>query len=385
MQKGNNANAMKQRNKQRLLELIRISSRSRAELARETGLTRAAISVLVDGMIEEGLLLDGELVDGGKGRRTIGLKLNGEKYTILSVNIARDVCSVGVADFAGNISRILRKETGRLGASLEEALERIGDMADELLRTAPQKNLLGIGISAPGPLDSEKGVLLTPARFEMWHHASIVQWFEQRYQCPVYLENIAKSLALAEKYYGIGSSYRNYMEVLVDTGVGSGILLDGQLYRGITGFAGEVGHMSIEYSGKSCSCGNRGCLELYASVPALLAYGKEQGIFCPSWKFIVDRVKTDKDAGMLYERELDLLAGTLTNVMNLLDLEAVILSGDILYQGRQMAAELEKRINKQFIGREGRYIAVQPSGLLENAQTLAGVNLVLEHFNREME
>lgn len=384
MQKGYNANEMKRRNKQKLLELIRMSSRSRAELARESGLTRAAISVLIDGMIEEGLLLDGEWIDGGRGRKTIGLKLNGEKYNILSVNIARDICSVGLADFAGNISRILRMETMNCGTSQDAALGQIGSMMDELLKEIPEGKLLGIGISAPGPLDSERGELLTPTHFELWHHAPIVQWFRQKYQCPVYLENIAKSLALAEKYYGIGSSYRNYIEILVDTGVGSGILLDGRLYRGVTGFAGEVGHMSVNFAGKRCACGNRGCLEMYASIPNLLAYGEEEGISCSSWKLLVNRAKSDDGARRLYERELELLAGAFTDVVNFMDLEAIILSGDLLYEGERTAGELEKRVNQQFIGRESRHIAVLPSGLLENAQVLAGINLVLEHFNREM-
>ena len=129
---------------------------------------------------------------------------------------------------------------------------------------------MGLGITAPGPLDSGKGTILNPPNFKKWKNTAIVSELKKTFDFDIMLENNASALAVAEKNYGAARGFSDFILLVVDTGVGAGIITDGSLYKGSNSLGAELGHTSIIYNGKKCDCGNNGCLEVYASVPAIL-------------------------------------------------------------------------------------------------------------------
>lgn len=381
-----NAAAMKSGNRKTILEKLRISPVSRAELARQTGLTRSAVGVIVEQLLEEGILEEGENIVGNIGRRSVELKFNPDKYCIAGINITRDGCTVGLADFAGGIKHTAKIELTS-ESDTDEVLEKIYlTLTNMLDYNFSRDKLLGIGITSPGPLDTKKGKILQPPNFSKWENLNIGTYFEERFKCPVLLENNAIALALAERDFGIGGRYKSYIELSVDTGVGAGMILENRLYKGADGFGSDFGHITVDIHGERCSCGNYGCVELYSSIPNIVKYAKSKNRLFTSWESIVKQARSGEEEALgIVEREAEYLGAIITSAMNILDVEAIILAGDITYDSGLIIPMLEKRANEQFIGKAVKKIEIVSSGLKRPANILSCINMVLEYFVQAME
>jgi glucokinase len=155
---------------------------------------------------------------------------------------------------------------GRIVGSLEEALAKAGLRPGELA---------AVGICSPGPCDIDAGVIRSAPNLPGWRDVPVCRYLEERLGVPSRLENDANAAALGEHVYGAGRGCRHLIYITVSTGIGGGLIIDGRLYRGATGLAGELGHMTIDPDGSLCGCGNRGCLEALASGRAIAARGEE--------------------------------------------------------------------------------------------------------------
>lgn len=375
-----NALEMKKENRRKVLENLRSHPCSRAELSRKIGLTRAAISVIVDELLSDDMLAEGEPVAGKVGRTTKELRFNPDRYYIIGIDIARDYCSVGIGDFLGRVQKteIIRLDGDRSGA--DEILAEMTRWIDELMQYGKGR-LLGIGITAPGPLDVRGGKILNPPNFKQWENREICWYFEERYQCPVFLENNAKALTLAERYYGVGRAFENYIELVVDTGIGGGIILNGRLYRGSFLLGSDFGHMSVDINGEKCSCGNYGCIEMYASIPRILAFAEKYTGKELTWEQLVDGANAgDTRMQEVIDREIRYLSVLITNIVNIIDTEAVVLASTINYKSEYIFPKIQEAVNRQFIGRKLRGIEILPSGLDRMTRILPCINFVIENM-----
>ena len=193
-----------------------------------------------------------------------------------------------------------------------------------------------------------------------------------------YVENNAYSLANFEKRYGNARNIDNFLLLLIDTGVGSGIISQGKLYAGSRGFSGELGHTSINFEGGQCACGNRGCLELYASIPNLL---RTYGLRAADWSNVVSKARMgDKKAGEILAKETKYLSYGIVNAINILNVEAVVLDGDILSAFDLIKAPLENAINSTVIVRQFERIQIIPASGRENHHGAAAANILFEIF-----
>ncbi|MBW7882595.1 MAG: ROK family protein, partial [Caldilineaceae bacterium] len=164
----------------------------------------------------------------------------------------------------------VRQIPTRAEAGPADVVARIGDAVDELARTMPADGkIAGMGICSPGPVDHETGTIIDPPNIQGLHHTPLRQLLEERLGVPVALEHDAKAAALGDYYFGAGRGERSMVYIVVGTGVGAAIILDGQLYRGAHNSAGEIGHTTLDRHGDRCSCGSRGCVETYLSGPWL--------------------------------------------------------------------------------------------------------------------
>lgn len=376
-----NAAEMKSNNRRRILEHLRTQSASRAELSRITGLTRSAISLIVESLLQDKILREGCEQGGRVGRKSVSLEINPDAFYSIGLSIFHRRYAIGLVDFGGTIQkRVSRPLDPHLSAL--DMLEIIARDTEQLLQThfLPGR-FLGMGITAPGPLDAKRGIILNPPNFKKWFNLPIAAFFQKRITGTIILENNANALALAEKTFCMKGAFDSFLELVVDTGVGAGLIIEGNLYKGGTGFSNEFGHTSINMNGPRCDCGNYGCAELYASIPNLLAVVRKQDPKLDTWKHIVDLSSAgNESARAALEMEAEYLASIIVNAVNILDVEAVVLTGDISYHADELNDKISRKVNERFIARGTKQIIIQASKMPEYPVTISSANLVLEHY-----
>lgn len=365
-QKPRNADYTKEYNQKSVLRNLRHSAMSRAELARATGLTRAAASLIVDELLKSGALEELAPQSVGRGRSAIPLRVRSDNYYALAVDLARKRCSVGLCDMAGKLLdfRILPEQKDMVGAIAAEL--------NRMAATVDRDKILGIGISSPGPLDRVNGRILNPPRFERWHGVEICDLLSRELELPAYLEHDVCALALHQLEMG---QSRNFMLVYVDIGIGAAIMSGGKLMGSSKYFTGELGHTTIRFDGRQCECGNRGCLETYASLPAILGESEFS-----SWMNLVDQVGRKPEAEKLLDQEAVYLSAGLINLLNLIPVDTIYLAGDICYHYELLAQRLQREIRAKALDRSRSEIQIYPSSQDPNVGVLAAAEVVFSRF-----
>lgn len=368
-----NAEYTKKYNRNLFLRLLRMEPMSQAEIARKTGLTRSAVSLITDELIHEGFITQSEASAAGRGRPPVSLALIPDSVYAVGVYLNRNGCYAGLIDICGTVhsrERVQLEKTSDKLSALEDAIRR-------LLKASgiSEDQLAGIGISAPGPLDGENGVILNPPRFDLWHNMSICAELKARLHIPVYLENNAS--CLAQYHYGkpqlCGSE--NFLLLLVDSGIGSGIITGGKLLKGVGYFTSELGHTSINYSGKRCVCGNIGCLEAYASIPSLLADTPFR-----QWKELIDKRRENQTAFDLIQLEMNYLAAGIINTSNIISIDTVVLAGDISCGADYTAPILEEKFRERSLRRDLLPLKVIPAISGEDTSIFAAADIAFNRF-----
>jgi len=365
---------LKNNNRYRILDLLRYKSLSRAELSRKTGLAKSSVTTLVNEMINEGILLEIGPAQkrGTAGRTRIMLDINGDYGFALGINLHRKRISVSAVDIKG-------KELWNFTIS---TVELTANTAFELIKKAlPEKlaeakldinKLLGLGVSAPGPLDCEKGIILEPPNFKLFNNFPIVEKLQEEFGCPVILENDAVTLAIAEHCYikkQVGSS----LFVIVSNGIGGALMKNGDIYGGSHGIAGELGHISIDPFGEECPCGNRGCLEQYATLSAL----KNRFNIADSAELTSNESENGKKA---FDFLIKTLGNALVGAVNLFDLDTVILYGEFDKGTEKITDALEEYIKVHSVICRVHPVKVRHSGLKKGSSAFAAAIPAINRF-----
>ncbi|MEA4889935.1 MAG: ROK family transcriptional regulator [Clostridiaceae bacterium] len=375
-----NAFTMKTANMREIISILRQGPVSRADLARATGLTRAAVTIIVERLVKNGLVTERGTGESRQGKKPILLDIVSSGLCFMGVDITRVDCSIGVVDIKG---KILAHDTFRLSpdGSFDDLLLRVVSGLRSLRATLPDPgSLLGMGVSVPGPVDSNTGNVLNPPNFGMLCGRNVLEPLKDALGCGVWIDNNAAARALYEKDLGAGRSFTNFISMIVDTGVGSGLVLGGRLFRGL-GFAGEAGHMSVDMNGKLCTCGNRGCLELYAAIPALIRRECAGRPDIAGWSDVVDRA-AEGDALCLsvIEKEARYLSQSVVNTTNLLDLEAVILTGFVTYKPGLLLDAMSRFVQGARIAAGAHRLEILASGSIEHVGVVSAAMLAAERF-----
>ena len=224
-------------------------------------------------------------------------------------------------------------------------MEAVAAAIDSLASSEPS-GIQSIGICAPGPLDPKSGIVLNPPNLPCWRNFPLAEGIGAKYRVPVKVDNDANAAALAETRWGAARGFRYVFYATIGTGIGTGIVLDGRIYHGHTGSAGEGGHVSIDYRGPLCSCGKRGCIEVLAAGPAIGARARAKLGAKSSRSAILDLAKGDAAAitsemvGQAYtggdslaaeilKETVDALAPWLGNIVDLLDPDVIVMGGGV--------------------------------------------------------
>ncbi|MFI1518670.1 ROK family protein [Kitasatospora cineracea] len=244
---------------------------SRADVAGRTGLTRTAVSSLVDELIGGGLLLEGELERSGRvGRPGRALVLNGNGPAGLGLEIGVEHLSACVLDLRGEVRVELHRPAPNAGRPAEQTIAELAELAALAEREAVELGLRVVGrvLAVPGsvPLDDPTSRVEHAPNLG-WHQVDVAELWPGPGTAPT-VGNEANLGALAELWQGTGSG--TFVHVSAGEGIGGALVLDGRLFPGVRGFAGELGHLTVRPDGRTCSCGARGCLEPYAGLAAVL-------------------------------------------------------------------------------------------------------------------
>jgi predicted NBD/HSP70 family sugar kinase len=349
---------------------------SRAEIAQETALQRSTISLIVDELKTEGLIEEIEGESTG-GRPPVLLQLRAGDAVAIGVDLGTSFTIVATSDLAG---RVAEQESFVTDPNAKTTLEKIVDSAQKLIEK--HKAIEGIGISVPGLVDSETGTALFIPYFK-WRNWAIAEEVKTATGLPVTVDNDANALALAELWFGRPEikEVRDFILVLVERGLGTGIVLDGQVYHGVSGAAGEFGHMIIgTRAPAACASGSRECWEAFASEHAALArYASLSGHpDAMSFVQLMDRALSGEKAAetALVETARYLGIG-ISNLIKGLSPEAVIVGGSIARVWPLIADELRNAVEENSICRGLPAARVIASTLGEEPTLMGALSLVL--------
>ncbi len=267
----------KNSNKHTVLNYVRFTPGgiSRADLARQLGLSRAAITSIVNDLLDAKLVretVDGPLT-GGRRPKMLGINPNGGY--VVGVDIGATHVGLLLADFSAQVLHEIEIPF-QVSLGPEVCLAKVDDLLRELLVTADLalEDVGAVGVGVPGPVIEQAGAVIAPPIMPGWDHFPIQTHLQNLWNCPIALNNDSELGAIGEWAYGAGRGERYLVYIKVGYGVGAGLLIDGQIYRGATGSAGEIGHITIVEHGPVCTCGNKGCLEALAGGRAIAERAK---------------------------------------------------------------------------------------------------------------
>lgn len=358
---GKNSAYTKQYNRRQVLALLQQQPLSRAELSRQMGLTRAAISIITEEMISAGMIRASKNPQqtAGPGRTPTALEICEGAFYAVGISLGRNGCQAGIEDLSGKVLAYQDID--------EQSPQGLIDAVHSLLRsTAVRKEkLLGIGISSPGPVDADGGVILNPPDFPLWSNCPICEILSKALDLPVYLENDANAAALFNHRNGNFPEKDHFLLLYTDCGVGSGVISQGRLLRSC-----ELGHSSIDFNGPVCSCGNRGCLEMYASINRLLDKFPQY----KSW----EELMASPDRAAALSLEADYLAAAIINFSNIIPIGAVLLHGRLHPVSQELSALIKQRIQGRSLS--GNNIRIMSALYNAQAPIQSACSIVFRHY-----
>lgn len=391
-------------NRVSVLEAIRRNRGiSRAELAIATGLTPAAISKIVGGLLEAGLVIESGYTASGGGRPRVRLGINPEAAYVIGVDLARSGICAALVNLDGLILRRY-SVASTLAHPIDVTVARLIDLLDELMQdTGPDRTkIAGIGIGAPGPLSVRNGVILSPPNFAGWRDVPLREIVERHLGIPAWIDNDANACALAEAWLGAGQALSHFVYVAVGTGVGAGLVINGALYRGANDIAGEFGHTTVEASGPRCGCGNVGCLELYTSASAITsaaiaAIRRGEPSIVVEWiqghleEITVSLLAraarcADRLAIRVFEQSARYLGVGVVNLVNLFDPEAVFLGREVVREAEDLLLDpIRAMVSERAFSIAASRVRILPATLGEEAPVLGAACLALQELFRSPE
>lgn len=365
--------------------------RSRAMLAAETGLSKATTSALIADLAERGLVREGEVNRAGSvGRPGLTVNLDGSRVSGLGLEISIDYVAVTAVDLTGTVIResITPMDVPRL--PVETVLDRVASIVTRMLGSLRAAGFVvaGFTVAPPGVIDYEMGTVRFAPNLG-WRAVPLAAGLEQRLggeSLEVHLENDAKLAAVAEYSSFTDSEVRDLVYLSGEVGVGAGIIADGQLVRGWSGFSGEVGHLALGPADRQCSCGRRGCWELAVGLHEFLRLAADEGdIVHDSTRSMEDRLALLRErAASGDERTLAALAAIaedlvrgLSTLVDVLNPRVIVLGGYFASFGPQLVPPVTAALDARRMD-EGSGVTVSVSVLGLSAASRGGALAALE-------
>ena len=332
--------------------LIQRGPMSRVELSKQLPLSKMSITNYINELIADGLVTELGTVTSDAGRKPVLVDVSTDRPFFVSVQITRFYISVGIINCKGKFQNINMSPIDTADTS-SSILSKIIILLDQILTPEVRENTWAIGASSMGPVSYQEGSIFTTERPDQTKSIQIKGPLENRYDIPVYVSNDENALVFAEKYFGNAGSYDTFAVVGSSVGLGCGIMVNGQIYSGANGLGSELGHVTVEIDGKPCYCGNRGCLEQYASIPAITEWVRSEfaktGSPCPynNWQDFLSGVEQgDPTCVRGCERLVEYLGAGLVTLVNLFNPGCIFLGEYYAQAAPLLAKPLEDYIKE---------------------------------------
>ncbi|MBG9564426.1 ROK family transcriptional regulator [Brevibacillus agri] len=380
--KTGNSKLVKKLNKEEVLQqVIQHGQISRADIAKQTMLSRPCVSALVDEMIQEGLLQEVGMGDSKGGRKPILLEYNYQAYAIAGAIFEGSTLDMAIADMKGEFLARHRKRLAQ-PANGETVIEDLAAGLERLLAESgiPRERLLGMGVGLQGVTQRGSGtVSFSPSTG--WMGSPILQTIEARLGVPVIIDNDVNMMTLGEYVRGAGVGHSNVVYMYVGTGIGAGIILDGQFYRGSREAAGEIGFMIIGPV-HSRPNGASGVFETHYSIPGIWQQGQAKGFLSDLQEGssvieeLIFHAKQNSEARQLLLDVYRHWAYGMANIISILNPEILILSGEMVH----VDDEGVKQIHEWLTEWVPEVPCLEKASLGERAGLIGAVHSVLEAF-----
>lgn len=377
-------------NKLTILDLIRFTPGgiSRVEIARRMGLTRAAVTTIVSDLLETGVIREAESIHAHSGRPPIVLEINPSLGYVIGIDFGATHLNLLLTDLSARVVEEFETDFD-IQAGPEAGIAEADRQVRALTASAGLglEKILAIGMGVPGPIVSEAGMVVAPPIMPGWDHYPIRDTLEKLWGLPVSLDNDADLGILGEWAAGAGRGERNLAYIKVGTGIGAGLLLDGQIYRGVTGSAGEIGHLTIDENGPLCTCGNHGCLEAIAGGRAIALQAQEAVLkkqrtqlasIQPVEGITAREVATAARRGDLVAQQILVRAGThigiaIAGMVNLFNPGLVIIGGGVAQTGDILLEPMRQAVQRRSLPAATRVVRITTAMLGRRSSSIGAV------------
>jgi predicted NBD/HSP70 family sugar kinase len=374
---------MRELNERIVLNLVRQAGPiSRAELARRSNLSRSTVSSIIAPLLEANIVREVGAGDSQGGRRPIMIEFNYQSGFVMGAELGTEALTVLLTDLASNVLRCVQVPI-EIAAGPGACVPQVATLIE---RTAAAAGIalgaiLGVGVGVPGPLAAAAGRLIAPPIMPGWHSVPLRALLEERLGMRVFLENDANLGALAEQRLGAARGWRNVAYVYLGSrGIGSGLLLDGRLYRGDIGSAGEIGHLMMDEDGPVCRCGSIGCLEAIAGTPALLRRARDAGLQAENVAALIELAQQGDTQTIAIIREAgEHLGVAIASLVNMLNPGCVVIGGGLAAAGDLLLDPLRATLQRRGLPVAAEHVAILPGALGADVVAMGGVTIVIQH------
>jgi len=368
---------------------------SRADISRITKLTRSTVSSIVDYLIKKGLIKEIGLTSSGVGRKAILLKLNSKAYYSIGVDLGTLHTTIVITDLLGRVEKRVEYPTN-CQLEKDKILEKLKASIHNIVKNSgiKRKKIVGIGVAAPGLIDKEGTMLITP-NFG-WRNTSLGKILKKEFHIPVFVDNNVNTMALAEFEFGKGQGVKNFVFINVGIGIGAGVVINGKLFHGESNCTGEIGHTTVDYNGPKCSCGNNGCLEVMASGPAIAKRAikaikeGEKSLIYKLANYDLSQISAeivataanqgDKLGRSIMEETGEYLGTGVANIINLFNPELVIVGGGVARAGDLIFEPLKKAVQKRAFSVSAKVAKIIPVSLGKDCTVIGAAALMLKEM-----
>ncbi|SEK91827.1 Sugar kinase of the NBD/HSP70 family, may contain an N-terminal HTH domain [Streptacidiphilus jiangxiensis] len=369
-------------NLERVLRAVRMAgSLTQAEIARSTGLSAATVSNIVRELSEAGTVVVTPTSSGGRRARSVSL--SADAGIVVGVDFGHSHLRVAIGNLA---HRVLAEESEPIDtdASADQGFGRTEQLVARLLEQTgfPAEKVIGVGLGVPGPIDVETGALGSTAILPGWTGIAPAKELSRRLGMPVLVDNDANLGALGELVWGAGRGLSDLAYIKVSSGVGAGLVISGQIYRGPGGTAGEIGHITLDEAGPVCRCGNRGCLETFVGARHILGLLQQShGVDLTMPKVVQLAQRGDLGCRRVIADVGRQIGTGVANLCNLLNPRRVILGGDLAEAGDLVLDPIRESVARYAIPSAARQLSVVPGTLGGRAEVLGALALVMSEMS----
>ena len=385
---------LQQKNIATILRVLHLEKTvSRAKITVLTGIAPSTASAIVDKLEKLNIVeyLDEHRESSAVGRPPLMLRINPKAFFVIGMDIGLVKTRALILGFDGTIAA--RHEVDlNVRTDPYKALSRITEFTEQLILASgiECKQIIGLGISFRGLIDRERGIVNRTTSVPEWTQAHVVDFIQEKFAFPIFLENNANAFVLGEARFGVGRGKKNIFGAIIEEGIGSGIIINGHLYTGHHSAAGEFGHMTIVPSGPICHCGNTGCLRTMASESAVEAAAirmMKAGVSTTlnridtgiTARDVVEAAeKGDSVCNDIIEKAAQHLGIGLVNIVNIFSPEMIIFNQGILTTYKVFTKQVTQMISERVYSREMGLPAIAISSLGENAFCVGAGSVVID-------